>query len=190
MPDRDAAIEEFTEAVNGFADPVRRGLAPGPCAPSWALRPRKRATPRWPSTCWSGWRRARRISPTPSAPCRATTRRRRGRSSTTPRRSDQWLPAWRARLAREGRDEATRGGDGGGEPRPDPAQPPGGGGDLGRLTGDFAPFERLVAALAAPSIRRRATWTSPRPPRPRNGDADLLRHLRLRQRARTWARAG
>jgi hypothetical protein len=88
----------------------------------------------------------------------------------TPDALSPWLQAWTARLAREGRDEAGRmAAMAVGEPGADRPQPPGGGGDRGGADGRFGVRSSgWSPCCRGPTIRRKATSTSPRRPRRRN----------------------
>jgi uncharacterized protein YdiU (UPF0061 family) len=150
MPDRDAAIEEFTEAVNGFADRfdtawhrvlrTKLGLATqaeGDAALAFDLLERMA---KGEADFTNTFRALSGDDPEAA-----------GAGFNDPDALGPWLGAWRARLAQEGRDEATRVAA---MQAVNPAL-------IARnhrveeaisaaLAGDFAPFERLVAVLARP----------------------------------------
>jgi uncharacterized protein YdiU (UPF0061 family) len=165
MPDRDAAIEEFTEAVNGFADRfdaawhrvlrAKLGLATqeeGDAALAFDLLERMA---KGEADFTNTFRALSGDDPEAA-----------GRSSTIPTRSAHGSAPGARGWRRKGRDEATRvAAMQAVNPALIAAKPPGGGGDFGRTCGDFAPFERLVAVLARPFDPAEATSTSPRRPR-------------------------
>jgi hypothetical protein len=131
MPDRDAAIEEFTEAVNGFADRfdaawhrvlrAKLGLATqaeGDAALAFDLLERMA---KGEADFTNTFRALSGDDPEAAGP-----------GSTIPTRSAHgWRMARAAGAGRPGRGHACRG-NAGGEPRADRAKPPGGGGDFGR----------------------------------------------------------
>jgi uncharacterized protein YdiU (UPF0061 family) len=150
MPDRDRAIEEFTEAVNGFAGRfddawhrvlrAKLGLATeeeGDAALAFDLLERMA---KGEADFTNTFRALSGADPAAAAS-----------EFKTPDALSPWLQAWTARLAREGRDEAGRMAA---MAVVNPAL-------IARnhrveeaiaaaLTGDLGPFERLVAVLSRP----------------------------------------
>jgi uncharacterized protein YdiU (UPF0061 family) len=150
MADRDAAIEAFTEAVNGFADlfdaawhrvlRAKLGLATeeeGDAALAFELLD---LMAKGEADFTNTFRALSGDDPAAA-----------GAEFSDPEALDQWLPAWRARLGREGRDEAARVAA---MEAVNPALIPRNHrveeAISASLTGDMAPFERLVGALAHP----------------------------------------
>jgi serine/tyrosine/threonine adenylyltransferase len=170
MPDRDAAIEEFTAAVNGFAD---RFDAEWHAVLRDEARPRRGAgggrgaCARPPRADGGGQRGLHQLLP------RALGRGARDGGCAVQRSGD--ADAVARSLARAAHRRGTGGDgahrrDGGREPSVDPAQSPRGGGDRGRRGRViFAPFQRLNRALA-------------RPFDPAPGDMDLAAKPRTEER--------
>jgi uncharacterized protein YdiU (UPF0061 family) len=150
MPDRDAAIERFTEAVNDFADlfdaawhgvlRAKLGLATeedGDAALAFDLLDLM-------AKGEADFTRTFRALSGPEPEAAAA-------EFDDPDALGPWLAGWRARLAREGRDEAARVAamravNPGVIPRNHRVEAA----ISAALGGDFAPFERLVTVLARP----------------------------------------
>jgi uncharacterized protein YdiU (UPF0061 family) len=166
MPDRDRAIEEFTEAVNGFAGRfddawhrvlrAKLGLATeeeGDAALAFDLLERMA---KGEADFTNTFRALSGADPAAAAA-----------EFKTPDALSPWLQAWTARLAREGRDEAGRMAA---MAVVNPAL-------IARnhrveeaiaaaLTGDLGPFERLVAVLSRPCDPAESDLDLAAPPAP------------------------
>jgi uncharacterized protein YdiU (UPF0061 family) len=150
MPDRDRAIEEFTEAVNGFAGRfddawhrvlrAKLGLATeeeGDAALAFDLLERMA---KGEADFTNTFRALSGADPAAAAA-----------EFKTPDALSPWLQAWTARLAREGRDEAGRmAAMAVVNPARDPRNHRVEEAIAAALTGDLGPFERLVAVLSRP----------------------------------------
>jgi uncharacterized protein YdiU (UPF0061 family) len=166
MPDRDAAIETFTEAVNGFAGQfddawhrvlrAKLGLATeeeGDAALAFDLLERMaKGEADFTNTF-------RALSgPDPDAAAA---------EFKTPDALSPWLQAWTARLARDGRDAAGRmAAMAAVNPALIPRNHRVEEAISSALAGDFAPFERLVAVLSRPYDPAEADLDLAAPPAP------------------------
>ncbi len=169
--DADAAVEAATAVLGGFAEAYERHWAEGMAAKLGLTAPdRELAT-----DLLELMRRSTSTSPRSSVRSRPAPR---GRCSPSRSRSTVGRAPRGAAAGGPGR---CGGGDGPGQPRLHPAQPPRGGGARRGDGGDMAPFHRLVDVVSRPYrrasgpgelCRARAGW--PRPSR------HLLRHLRHR----------